>query len=250
MKKCFVLVFSFMSFFAIGQRDCGKIILYMDETRNNILQQMSSSNDKKKNDALFDNFYETYSRNLLSFTEENMIQCGYLVNSEPTPVFKKILNKYGLELCYGEGDMYLDIDKKVLYNTFRNYLSDEYTMYFGIMQKPQNLFEDASIVAPWSDLGRLVYLETEFIRKYPRSKRINEVIESYSNHLYFFLIGVDNSPSEGNAEAQKAIKQFVSNYPNTIATKIVNHYLKERNRMTSEQLGRYIANEIRKQTGY
>ena len=250
MKKYVVLVLSLISSLAIAQKECGSFFQNIEEAKNNLLQKVKTSASKEKNDASFENFYQVYSEQLLSFDQEKMKNCSYLDDQyNVTTTFKKLLERCSLTLQSGEGSLYLSFSDEALFKTFGDYLSDEYKQYLWISLSPQKMYEDFAVVAPWSDLGKLVNIETEFIHKFPNSKKLREVKKRYSYDLYFFLMGTDNTPFAKNVKAQNAIKQFAKEYPNSMATNIVNLYLKNKSKMSSSKLGIYINKEIAKQVG-
>ena len=81
MKKYVVLVLSLISSLAIGQKECGSFFQNIEEAKNNVLQKVKTSASKEKNDASFENFYQVYSEQLLSFDQEKMKNCGYLMTN-------------------------------------------------------------------------------------------------------------------------------------------------------------------------
>lgn len=168
-------------------------------------------------------------------------------NYNPTSEYRNLLKKNGLELEQGEGELWISINNNSIYQTFKPYLSEEYLTYFGIINK--RIYEDAALAISWSDFGKFIYIESEFVRKYPNSKKIKEVKERYANDLYFFLMGIDNSPALNDFEAQKAIKKFAEDYPNSSATKIVKLYLNRKDNMSANRFPNYIATEIEKMLG-
>ena len=247
----FVYMFILLIGSAMAQRGCDSFFRDMEDAQNKLLQQMKSSTSKERNDALLERFHKEYSQQLISFDEERMRRCGYLDSQygNATASFKKLLKQCNLKLREEEGTLYLSFDENALFKKFSKDISEEYMLYLWIMSSPERMFSDASVVVPWTDLGKLVYVETEFIRGFPNSKRRKEIIDSYAYHLYFFLMGTDNSPSAQNAQAQNAIRQFAKEYPNSIATPIVNAYITNKNKMNESRLASYISKEITKQTG-
>lgn len=245
-KFLFTIIY-LLSFKGIAQT-CKSVFESIETAKKQTIQKMTASSSKTQNDALFESFFQNTSRKLEGFSEEKMQQCGFLDrNYRPTTEFKNLLKKSGLNLEQGEGEYWISIDNQSTFQSFKTYLSEEYLTYFGIMNK--KIYEDAALAISWSDFGRFINVESEFVRKYPNSKKIKEVKERYANDLYFFLMGIDNSPALGDPEAQRAIKKYAQDYPNSSATKIVKLYLSRKDNMSANRLPNYIATEIEKMLG-
>lgn len=229
--KNFLFLMAFLATsFAIGQ-SYERVLKDIEKSKERVLQQMSENKDKEKNDVLFDTFYNQSIEKLGTLD-------GVYIN-------KNVLEKNGLESFEEEGFSYIVFKKDYIYKNFRNYLSEEYLTYIGIMNK--QVYSDATVVISWRDFARYIYFESEFIKKYPNSKRINDVKQKYAYDLYAFLMGTDNS--RVTKEASQVIKDFPEDYPNTPATEIVKHYL-DKQRMPKDNLVNSLQKEIKKQIGY
>jgi hypothetical protein len=247
IPKILFTIICLLSFRGMTQT-CKSVFESIETAKKQTIQKMVASNNKSQNDALFDSFFQSTSRKLEKFSEEEMLRCGFLdKNYNPTSEYRNLLKKNGLELEQGEGELWISINNNSIYQTFKPYLSEEYLTYFGIINK--RIYEDAALAISWSDFGKFIYIESEFVRKYPNSKKIKEVKERYANDLYFFLMGIDNSPALNDFEAQKAIKKFAEDYPNSSATKIVKLYLNRKDNMSANRFPNYIATEIEKMLG-
>ena len=201
--------------FAIGQ-SYERVLKDIEKSKERVLQQMTENKDKEKNDALFDIFYNQSVRELGTLD-------GVYIN-------KNVLEKNGLESFEEEGFSYIVFKKDYIYKNFRNYLSEEYLTYIGIMNK--QVYSDAIVVISWRDFARYIYFESEFIKKYPNNKKINDVKQKYAYDLY-----------------SQVIKDFPEDYPNTPATEIVKYYL-DKQRMPKDNLVNSLQKEIKKQIGY
>lgn len=103
---------------------------------------------------------------------------------------------YGLQVKSEAAEYYLDSDYNFLIQTFSKYLSAAWQEYliFLMKESKEGFTYDAELTIPWDKMReRIIFLES-FLNKYPNFTNRDEIQTSINQYLYFYLVGVDNSP--------------------------------------------------------
>ena len=241
--KYYITLLIFLSIsLCLAQSDCKAILKSVNTLQNQTIAQMKKNTNKAENDTLFEQFYKEAYNKLSAISTGDTYELPTCLQpyvdenrNTFTPEFQKLLDNYGLIDVWNGGFIGFYFEKDYLNNTFKNYLSEEMLLYLKTTQIRPFMYADAALIMSWKELGVLVFNESTFIKKFPNSKKIAEVKENYTSDVTTFIFGIDNTPSFEIPEARKAMKTFVKQYPQALATPIVNLYLEKTKNLVNKQ---------------
>ena len=260
MKHYITLLSLLIVSLGFAQKDPVAIIKSVNALKKQTIAQMQANTDKTKNDVLYDKFKKEAREKLLEIEDiESSSFKPYLKKDGGfTTDFQKLLNNSGLQDAWDEGFGGFYFKKGYLAKIFKNYLSEEYLLYIRINDIRPFMYNDAALMIGWDELGTLLLNESNFIKKYPNSKKLKEVKLCYADDVITFIFGIDNTPSFEIPVARKTMKAFVSKNPEALATPLVKIYLENtkvnKNGMTvykdeNKDLHDLINAELEKQLG-
>jgi hypothetical protein len=260
MKHYITLLSLLIVSLGFAQKDPVAIIKSVNALKKQTIAQMQANTNKTKNDILYDKFAKEAEAKLLEIEDiESSSFKPYLKKDGGfTADFQKLLNNSGLQDAWDEGFSGFYFKKGYLAKNFKNYLSEEYLLYLRINDIRPFMYNDAALMIGWDELGTLLLNESNFIKKYPNSKKLKEVKLCYADDVITFIFGIDNTPSFETPVARKEMKAFVSKYPEALATPLVKIYLENtkvnKNGMTvykdeNKDLHDLINAELEKQLG-
>lgn len=232
MKHYITLLSLLIVSLGFAQKDPVAIIKSVNALKKQTIAQMQANTNKTKNDILCEKFAKEAEAKLLEI--EN-VSGTYELPEELKPYlkknggftadFQKLLDNAGLEAAWNEGFSGFYFKKGYLAKNFKNYLSQEYLLYIRINDIRPFMYNDAALMIGWDELGTLLLNESNFIKKYPNSKKLKEVKLCYADDVITFIFGIDNTPSFEIPVARKTMKAFVSKNPEALATPLVKIYL-------------------------
>ena len=227
MKHYITLLSLLIVSLGFAQKDPVAIIKSVNALKKQTIAQMQANTDKTKNDILYEKFAKETKAKLLEIEDiESSSFKPYLKKDGGfTADFQKLLDNAGLEAAWNEGFSGFYFKKGYLAKNFKNYLSQEYLLYIRINDIRPFMYNDAALMIGWDELGTLLLNESNFIKKYPNSKKLKEVKLCYADDVITFIFGIDNTPSFETPVARKEMKAFVSKYPEALATPLVKIYL-------------------------
>ncbi|WP_314279649.1 hypothetical protein [Capnocytophaga leadbetteri] len=227
MKHYITLLSLLIVSLGFAQKDPIAIIKSVNALKKQTIAQMQANTDKTKNDILYEKFAKETKAKLLEIEDiESSSFKPYLKKDGGfTADFQKLLDNAGLEAAWNEGFSGFYFKKGYLAKNFKNYLSQEYLLYIRINDIRPFMYDDAALMIGWDELGTLLLNESNFIKKYPNSKKLKEVKLCYADDVITFIFGIDNTPSFEIPVARKTMKAFVSKNPEALATPLVKIYL-------------------------
>ena len=260
MKHYITLLSLLIVSLGFAQKDPVAIIKSVNALKKQTIAQMRANTNKTKNDILYEKFAKEAEAKLLEIEDiESSSFKPYLKKGVGfTADFQKLLDNAGLEAAWDEGFSGFYFKKGYLAKNFKNYLSQEYLLYIRINDIRPFMYNDAALMIGWDELGTLLLNESNFIKKYPNSKKLKEVKLCYADDVITFIFGIDNTPSFEIPVARKTMKAFVSENPEALATPLVKIYLENtkvnKNGMTvykdeNKDLHDLINAELEKQLG-
>ena len=260
MKHYITLLSLLIVSLGFAQKDPVAIIKSVNALKKQTIAQMQANTNKTKNDILYEKFAKETKAKLLEIEDiESSSFKPYLKKDGGfTADFQKLLDNAGLEAAWNEGFSGFYFKKGYLAKNFKNYLSEEYLLYIRINDIRPFMYNDAALMIGWDELGTLLLNESNFIKKYPNSKKLKEVKLCYADDVITFIFGIDNTPSFEIPVARKTMKAFVSKNPEALATPLVKIYLENtkvnKNGMTvykdeNKDLHDLINAELEKQLG-
>lgn len=260
MKHYITLLSLLIVSLGFAQKDPVAIVKSVNALKKQTIAQMQANTNKTKNDILYDKFAKETKAKLLEIEDiESSSFKPYLKKDGGfTADFQKLLDNAGLEAAWNEGFSGFYFKKGYLAKNFKNYLSQEYLLYIRINDIRPFMYNDAALMIGWDELGTLLLNESNFIKKYPNSKKLKEVKLCYADDVITFIFGIDNTPSFEIPVARKTMKAFVSENPEALATPLVKIYLENtkvnKNGMTvykdeNKDLHDLINAELEKQLG-
>lgn len=260
MKHYITLLSLLIVSLGFAQKDPVAIIKSVNALKKQTIAQMQANTNKTKNDILYEKFAKEAEAKLLEIEDiESSSFKPYLKKDGGfTADFQKLLDNAGLEAAWNEGFSGFYFKKGYLAKNFKNYLSQEYLLYIRINDIRPFMYNDAALMIGWDELGTLLLNESNFIKKYPNSKKLKEVKLCYADDVITFIFGIDNTPSFEIPVARKTMKAFVSENPEALATPLVKIYLENtkvnKNGMTvykdeNKDLHDLINAELEKQLG-
>ena len=260
MKHYITLLSLLIVSLGFAQKDPVAIIKSVNALKKQTIAQMQANTNKTKNDILYEKFAKETKAKLLEIEDiESSSFKPYLKKDGGfTADFQKLLDNAGLEAAWNEGFSGFYFKKGYLAKNFKNYLSQEYLLYIRINDIRPFMYNDAALMIGWDELGTLLLNESNFIKKYPNSKKLKEVKLCYADDVITFIFGIDNTPSFEIPVARKTMKAFVSKNPEALATPLVKIYLENtkvnKNGMTvykdeNKDLHDLINAELEKQLG-
>ncbi|PTX08689.1 hypothetical protein C8P65_101357 [Capnocytophaga leadbetteri] len=227
MKHYITLLSLLIVSLGFAQKDPVAIIKSVNALKKQTIAQMQANTNKTKNDILCEKFAKEAREKLLEIEDiESSSFKPYLKKDGGfTTDFQKLLNNSGLQDAWDEGFGGFYFKKGYLAKIFKNYLSEEYLLYIRINDIRPFMYNDAALMISWDELGTLLLNESNFIKKYPNSKKLKEVKLCYADDVITFIFGIDNTPSFEIPVARKTMKAFVSKNPEALATPLVKIYL-------------------------
>ena len=260
MKHYITLLSLLIVSLGFAQKDPVAIVKSVNALKKQTIAQMRANTNKTKNDILYEKFAKEAEAKLLEIEDiESSSFKPYLKKGGGfTADFQKLLDNAGLEAAWDEGFSGFYFKKGYLAKNFKNYLSQEYLLYIRINDIRPFMYNDAALMIGWDELGTLLLNESNFIKKYPNSKKLKEVKLCYADDVITFIFGIDNTPSFEIPVARKTMKACVSKNPEALATPLVKIYLENtkvnKNGMTvykdeNKDLHDLINAELEKQLG-
>ncbi|WP_454974976.1 hypothetical protein [Capnocytophaga bilenii] len=261
MKKYVLLALSLIFTFGCAQQKsnkdkqfCYNILDNIEKDMNQTLQKMKTTNNKAKNDLLLDGFYDRSKKNFELLSQEKMVKAGLLNDTDEDvlkhsalPELNKVLEKYHLDVVHFKSDISsLTFKRDFIYNTFRNYVSEEAAAYYKIEGDYEEcdrreVFLPGGYFEPIDEFHNLLLEEGNFIKKYPNNKRTPKLIERFKDNITGYLTeGIFINDSD---YSKKEIQKFINTHPDTPAAKIIKSYKKD---MEEDQLDKIIYREIGK----
>jgi hypothetical protein len=227
MKHYITLLSLLIVSLGFAQKDPIAIIKSVNALKKQTIAQMQANTDKTKNDILYEKFAKEAEAKLLeienvsgTYDLPEQLKPYLKIGVGFTADFQKLLDNAGLEAAWDEGFVGFYFKQGYLAKTFRNYLSEEYLLYLKFNDIRPFMYSDAALMIGSDTLGEMLLNESNFIKKYPNSRKIKEVKLCYADDVMTFIFGIDNTP-----EARKDMKAFVSKYPEALATPLVKLYL-------------------------
>ena len=260
MKHYITLLSLLIVSLGFAQKDPVAIVKSVNALKKQTIAQMRANTNKTKNDILYEKFAKEAEAKLLEIEDiESSSFKPYLKKGGGfTADFQKLLDNAGLEAAWDEGFSGFYFKKGYLAKNFKNYLSQEYLLYIRINDIRPFMYNDAALMIGWDELGTLLLNESNFIKKYPNSKKLKEVKLCYADDVITFIFGIDNTPAFEIPVARKTMKAYVSKNPEALATPLVKIYLENtkvnKNGMTvykdeNKDLHDLINAELEKQLG-
>jgi hypothetical protein len=146
----------------------------------------------------------------------------------------KLLHQADLEFWeIGEG--YTEIRSKPshYYNLFKGKVTEDYDVFLKNESiEEQVLYSaDAGLTIPFKAIGKRILTWEKFIKKYPKSKLINEATELYNSYVTDYLFGLDNTPTMENGvlydENKLELENFIKNNPNSKTSALISSFLND-----------------------
>lgn len=152
---------------------------------------------------------------------------------------KGYYNANGIKIKASEGVFYPDISYNFLYEEFNKYLSSGWNEYikFSAKESRVGFAEDDGIIISWDKMRRRIIFLEAFLNKHPDFAAKDEVQKKINNYLYFYFVGMGNTPIYvwNNAdirngilktEVKKSYETFISTDKNSKYYPIVFEYYK------------------------
>ncbi|MCV9886918.1 hypothetical protein [Metabacillus halosaccharovorans] len=142
----------------------------------------------------------------------------------------------------GEGTIYFKIDYTNISEAFNGQMSKEVEGYLDIQQGAK-IASDGALIITRKELEERIILLEGIILKNPNFKDLNEVKSLYQLWVQYYLTGLNNTPIENEQgyiedETLNEFDRFISAYPNSEASKIVQSFLNklrdQNNQLTDE----------------
>ncbi len=171
----------------VTNRDSDKMLLelenYLEENIDRIKEKMI------KTDVNYE-LIELGGREL--FFPENRVK--EIENDELRELIKDSLNN-NYKLINLEGEFYPIIDYEKL-KKYNSYISDEIKEYIEIksLDSEKPIAIDASLYISYSELVERILKTENYIKKYSKGQKHENMMEIYSRNLWIYLSGMDNSP--------------------------------------------------------
>lgn len=138
----------------------------------------------------------------------------------------------------GEGQIDLTIDPQIILDTFEDMLSDQLIAYLHFKK---DVIEQGSVLGLTQEqLGARVIKLEEMIVSHPNFEKNDDLKMEYQKHLLQFI----------QYSGGKSMKDFVSDYPQSLSAKQVDDFLNENDEFVSVQESAKISPELKASSGY
>lgn len=219
----------------------------LSEDATYALERMKETGgSKEQNNAWFDDFWKKKEKKFSNFCKNTSVydlECS--IDTEEWEELNKLeedlLDKNNLRIAfYGGGDCQkVAYKKNYLYNLFKDYITEDYLLFCQIKDKAV-FFRYRTMMGFDEELPEKMFLSEQFLKKYPRNNKFEEVKEDYLGDIDYFL-------SEGYHEFGKdEMKGFIENYPNTFVADIFSRYLKGESFEKRDKLPNLLNEELKK----
>lgn len=198
----------------------------------------------ENNDRAFKS-YLAFQAKLMDSLNQQLIRNPDLEKIESTiwddstrhhPEGKAFMNKLfqnGLRLASTEGMVYIERETQTLRNYFYDNLSPSTQKFFGQFELETNqpMSADGGFIIPIKDVADRLGFWDAFLTSYPEHLFSDQAANNVKYDLYFFLIGLDNTPAfsydDGklNKEFLEAYKYFIQKYPDSKNAGVIKEYL-------------------------
>src|SRR5699024_9859039 len=176
------------------------------------------------------------------------------INSIEDEEFKKFLDtllegKYKLSNIEGAFYPVIDYSK---YKEYNKYLPEEMVGYIEIknIEEENPFLIGTSLVITWDELGDRIIAVEEYLRKYPDTVKIEDMLKLYGDYLLIYLQGVKDTQNYDYDtkvvydDVIASYKKLVSENKNSITKDIVEKYLEvleeNENKMNEEVEGKIV----------
>lgn len=228
---------------------CEPKVQEITRLKQEALSKMKRTKNKKKNDKILDEFlkeYEVKREEIVNILAPYLYDMIYSVVGDDQ--IDRLFDDNELKVGYFPGKhISFGFKEDYLYKIFKGYISDDKLLYCKI--------EDLKFFGICrSDIGceegfrKLLFYESEFVLKFYRSNRYDEIKQNYQYDINCLVLSALNGLG-GISEMEFYVKE----YPKSSATKIIkiflNHYYKDgNNNMLDEKYEKLIEEELRRQT--
>jgi hypothetical protein len=198
----------------------------------------------ENNDRAF-NSYLKFQAKLIDSLNQQLMRNPALEKIESTiwqdttlhqPEGKAFMNKLfqnGLRLASTEGMVYIDRETQTLRNYFYDNLSPSTQKFFGQFELETNqpMSSDGGFIIPVKEVADRLGFWDAFLTSYPKHLFSDYAANNAKYDLYFFLIGMDNTPAFGHGdetldkEFLEAYKYFIQKYPDSKNAVVIKEYL-------------------------
>lgn len=252
----------------ISKIDFSKSDLIIEELNSDkslLLEKLKSENTNGFND-LFETFKSKREIKIakLNELEENLL-ANYInfydnnfqkyILPDSIKVKNSAFEKANLEFWgIGEGFTELRTEPNFYYNTFKNYVTKDYSDFLILESKDNSVLysADAGISITFEEVSvRVLYWEN-YLNKYPKSKMFEKAREEYLNYCTNYLFGMDNTPTfeystnEIYPENQLEFDRFISKNPKSKLTALVNLLLTNIKKMNADELRKMLNDKCSK----
>ncbi len=252
----------------ISKIDFSKSDLIIEELNSDkslLLEKLKSENTNGFNDL-----YETFkSKREIKIAKLNELEENLLANyinfydnnsqkyilPDSIKVKNSAFEKANLEFWgIGEGFTELRTEPNFYYNTFKNYVTKDYSDFLILESKDNSVLysADAGISISFKEVSERVLYWENYLNKYPKSKMFEKVREDYINYCTNYLFGMDNTPTfeystnEIYPENQLEFDRFISKNPKSKLTALVNLLLINIKKMNADELRKMLNDECSK----
>lgn len=206
---------------SVTNREADKMLLDLENYLENNIDRT------KENMVKIDVNYELIKlgERELFFPEDRVIE---IENNQLRELIKDSLNN-NYKLINLEGDFYPIIDYKKL-KKYNSYISNEMKEYIEIKSLDSEIpiAIDASLYISYSELVERILKIENYIKKYYKGQKYENMMEIYSTNLWIYLSGLDNSPIY-DYETGEIHEEILENYREVekMEKKITGYIVKE-----------------------
>lgn len=218
-----------------------QLLQLFSQKKKSVSEQLRNISKNEANEL-----YETYFKDnqlilsKLSQAEDPLLEKFYEEDLPTKNLIKKKekeLSTYELEFDeLGEGMVEIKTNHDFYYKIFKDKVTDDYKDYLEIIKNENKTTysSDAGLVISFKELGDRIVVWEKFIAKYPDSKLIESVKETYREYQKDYLLGMDNTPTIERANPEnlyiypeniEEFNRFKKVYPTSATNKLIQIFL-------------------------
>ncbi len=217
---------------------------------NNLFENFKAKREIKI--AKLNELEENLLANYINFYDNNSQK--YIL-PDSLKVKNSAFEKANLEFWgVGEGFTELRSEPNFYYNTFKNYVTIDYSDFLLLEAKDNSVLysADAGISITFEEVSERVLYWENYLNKYPKSKLFEKAREDFINYCTNYLFGMDNTPTfeysnnEIYPENQLEFDRFISKNPKSKLSALVNLLMTNIKKMNADELRKMLNDKCSK----
>ncbi len=170
---------------------------YIEKAQKLYFTTFTAEDSLETRDAGFLTFYTYYLSVLEKISADDNFM-NELYHKEKLTKAQEVAAKFGFKVEHaGEGTFEARADTHYLAKTFASHVSPTIKAYFTFVKASTGFIQDGGLMVSYDELRQSIILGDTIMQKYPESSIAFMMQKPLNRMVYFYLLGVDNTPIYG-----------------------------------------------------